>query len=213
MSGSSRSTRPPENWHPDQDDWLYVPDNFNRNRSLNYRRRTLDPWSLFEERYIGGPDNYGLGASFPPPPPAPRSQLQLLLVNDYHTYPGARYLMPNAPPTYNHEPRYNQIAAEEGSRLNQEVQKQALNKLRKQLYSPHLSSIVRRLGTSKSTSSAGSVKSQDEDGKRCAVCLEDFDTRQFVMLTPCNHMFHEECIVPWMKSQGKCPVCRFVIAG
>ncbi|KAK4484540.1 hypothetical protein RD792_007124 [Penstemon davidsonii] len=170
MSGSSRGTRPPANLHPDQDYWLYVPDNFNRSRSLNYRRRTLDPWSLFEERYIGGPDNYGLGASFPPPPPpAPRSQLQLLL--DYHTYPGAQYLIPDAPPTYNHEPRYNQIAAEEGSRLNQEVQKQALNKLRKQLYSPHLSSIVKRLGTSKSISNAGSIKAQDEDGKRMHCAL------------------------------------------
>ncbi|KAJ6723552.1 ANAPHASE-PROMOTING COMPLEX SUBUNIT 11 RING-H2 FINGER PROTEIN [Salix koriyanagi] len=51
----------------------------------------------------------------------------------------------------------------------------------------------------------------EDDGQRCAVCLEDFEPRESVMLTPCNHMFHEECIVPWVKSNGKCPVCRFVL--
>ena len=54
-------------------------------------------------------------------------------------------------------------------------------------------------------------KEADEDGKNCAICLEEFEPRQMVMLTPCNHMFHEECIVPWVKSHGQCPVCRFAI--
>ncbi|XP_019100419.1 PREDICTED: E3 ubiquitin-protein ligase ATL4-like isoform X2 [Camelina sativa] len=51
----------------------------------------------------------------------------------------------------------------------------------------------------------------DEEDKRCSVCLEDFEPKETVMLTPCKHMFHEECIVPWLKSKGQCPVCRFVI--
>ncbi|KAF3569796.1 hypothetical protein F2Q69_00062110 [Brassica cretica] len=49
------------------------------------------------------------------------------------------------------------------------------------------------------------------DEKRCSVCLEDFEPKETVMLTPCKHMFHEECIVPWLKSKGQCPVCRFII--
>ncbi|XP_039013555.1 E3 ubiquitin-protein ligase RDUF2-like [Hibiscus syriacus] len=52
----------------------------------------------------------------------------------------------------------------------------------------------------------------DEDGKRCAVCLEDFEARENVRVTPCNHMFHEECILPWVKDRGDCPVCRFVLS-
>lgn len=55
-------------------------------------------------------------------------------------------------------------------------------------------------------------KEIDEDGKRCAVCLEDFEAREQVMVTPCEHMFHEHCILPWVKSNGQCPVCRFVLS-
>jgi len=54
-------------------------------------------------------------------------------------------------------------------------------------------------------------KEKDVDGKRCAICLEDFKTGEEVMLTRCKHMFHEDCIVPWLTIKGQCPVCRFVI--
>ena len=52
---------------------------------------------------------------------------------------------------------------------------------------------------------------REEDRKRCAICLEDFERGQEVMVTPCKHMFHEGCIVPWANSSGKCPVCRSVL--
>uniref|UniRef100_A0A0R0F7B1 RING-type domain-containing protein n=1 Tax=Glycine max TaxID=3847 RepID=A0A0R0F7B1_SOYBN len=43
---------------------------------------------------------------------------------------------------------------------------------------------------------------RDEDGKTCAICLEDFEPSEEVMLTPCNHMFHKDCIVPWLIKMG-----------
>ncbi|XP_028761753.1 E3 ubiquitin-protein ligase RNF133-like [Neltuma alba] len=62
---------------------------------------------------------------------------------------------------------------------------------------------------------ANALKERDrekqERRKRCAICLEDFEPREEVMLTPCKHVFHEDCIVPWLRSKGQCPVCRFVI--
>ncbi|TFK56457.1 hypothetical protein OE88DRAFT_1729954 [Heliocybe sulcata] len=59
-----------------------------------------------------------------------------------------------------------------------------------------------------------------EDGsplleKDCAVCKEQFKLgtedpdEQIVVTLPCKHPFHEPCIMPWLKSSGTCPVCRY----
>ncbi|KAL1739960.1 hypothetical protein HDZ31DRAFT_48451 [Schizophyllum fasciatum] len=50
--------------------------------------------------------------------------------------------------------------------------------------------------------------------KDCAVCKDQFTTNveecedQVVVTLPCKHAFHEQCIIPWLKSSGTCPVCR-----
>ncbi|XP_021799904.1 E3 ubiquitin-protein ligase RNF126-like [Prunus avium] len=97
------------------------------------------------------------------------------------------------------------------SRLSNTEQKRGLQKLKKEIYKP-----FRRLSQKvnlyyRDTVVNANEMEKDENGKRCAVCLEDFEPSEEVMLTPCKHMFHEECIVPWVKSNGRCPVCRFAI--
>ncbi|KAL1363183.1 hypothetical protein HN51_011385 [Arachis hypogaea] len=94
----------------------------------------------------------------------------------------------------------------------------ALSKLKKEVYNPVPKRLARRLSLYyRGDNNNGSngvrerEKDKDEEGKSCAVCLEDFEAKEEVMVTPCNHMFHEECIVPWVTSKGQCPVCRFVI--
>ncbi|KIJ22023.1 hypothetical protein PAXINDRAFT_124451 [Paxillus involutus ATCC 200175] len=53
--------------------------------------------------------------------------------------------------------------------------------------------------------------------KDCAVCKEQFklvteDPDELVVVTlPCKHPFHEGCIMPWLKSSGTCPVCRYAL--
>ena len=42
----------------------------------------------------------------------------------------------------------------------------------------------------------------------CPVCLEDFGVNQKVCLVSCNHMFHENCIVQWLRQKNTCPLCR-----
>ncbi|KAG6817908.1 hypothetical protein H0H87_012376 [Tephrocybe sp. NHM501043] len=53
--------------------------------------------------------------------------------------------------------------------------------------------------------------------KDCAVCKEQFQletddpAEQTVITLPCKHPFHEPCILPWLKSSGTCPVCRYAL--
>ncbi|KAH8120038.1 hypothetical protein DFH11DRAFT_1755228 [Phellopilus nigrolimitatus] len=53
--------------------------------------------------------------------------------------------------------------------------------------------------------------------KDCAVCKEQFNAKsedpdeQVVVTLPCKHPFHEGCILPWLKSNGTCPVCRYAL--
>lgn len=107
---------------------------------------------------------------------------------------------------------------EDASKLTQDEQKQALNKLKKEVYFPTHPKWGRRPNLYfrehyNSLNSRGKTNDddEDEDGNRCAVCLDDFEAREVVMVTPCNHMFHEDCIIPWVRSQGRCPVCRYAI--
>lgn len=52
-------------------------------------------------------------------------------------------------------------------------------------------------------------------GRDCAVCKDTFKLEtedpdeQIVITLPCKHPFHEPCIIPWLKSSGTCPVCRY----
>ena len=54
--------------------------------------------------------------------------------------------------------------------------------------------------------------------KDCAVCKEQFKLEtedpddQILITLPCHHPFHENCILPWLKTSGTCPVCRYVAA-
>jgi len=46
----------------------------------------------------------------------------------------------------------------------------------------------------------------------CSVCKDDFVVGDKVLRLPCSHIFHDEdCIVPWLKQSGTCPVCRYAL--
>ncbi|KAK4267871.1 hypothetical protein QN277_024597 [Acacia crassicarpa] len=45
----------------------------------------------------------------------------------------------------------------------------------------------------------------------CSICLEAFDDEEGddVLALPCDHFFHNDCIVGWLKIGHTCPLCRF----
>ncbi|XP_068314501.1 E3 ubiquitin-protein ligase ATL31-like [Pyrus communis] len=43
----------------------------------------------------------------------------------------------------------------------------------------------------------------------CAVCLSEFADFETLRLLPkCDHVFHPDCINPWLAAHATCPVCR-----
>ncbi|GMT04030.1 hypothetical protein PENTCL1PPCAC_26204, partial [Pristionchus entomophagus] len=52
-----------------------------------------------------------------------------------------------------------------------------------------------------------------ESGKEddsCPICLAVFgeDVDSSLILMPCNHHFHEKCVLAWLKQTNSCPSCR-----
>uniref|UniRef100_A0A1B0GEH6 RING-type E3 ubiquitin transferase n=1 Tax=Glossina morsitans morsitans TaxID=37546 RepID=A0A1B0GEH6_GLOMM len=44
--------------------------------------------------------------------------------------------------------------------------------------------------------------------QQCSVCWEHFKLEEMVRKLSCRHLFHEDCIVPWLALHGTCPICR-----
>ncbi|KAG6482398.1 hypothetical protein ZIOFF_059029 [Zingiber officinale] len=50
----------------------------------------------------------------------------------------------------------------------------------------------------------------DHIGKdcHCAICMDPFKLGAEAREMPCKHIYHQDCILPWLSMRNSCPVCR-----
>jgi hypothetical protein len=74
-------------------------------------------------------------------------------------------------------------------------------------------------GSTATTSGAGrcaSPAAAEEEAPTCSICLEQFDEGAQVSALPCFHTYHQDCVEPWLRQQGRastCPICKTPVFG
>nr|XP_043636221.1 E3 ubiquitin-protein ligase RDUF2-like [Erigeron canadensis] len=88
-------------------------------------------------------------------------------------------------------------------RLLEQLSRIDISGLNRSEQTPASKSAVDSLPTISVTKCHVSTESQ------CAVCIETFDIGDIAREMPCKHIYHSDCIVPWLELRNSCPVCRY----
>jgi len=75
---------------------------------------------------------------------------------------------------------------------------------------PQLSTSLTGSGNEKKQADRTSKTPEDE--LTCSVCLEQVAVGDLLRSLPCLHQFHVNCIDPWLRQQGTCPICKHQVS-
>ncbi|KAJ6774876.1 E3 UBIQUITIN-PROTEIN LIGASE RING1 [Salix purpurea] len=92
-----------------------------------------------------------------------------------------------------------------GSGLEQLIQQLAENDPNRYGTPPASKTAIEALPTMK----VSEEMMKSEMNNQCSVCKDEFESGEEVKGMPCKHVFHEDCIMPWLKMHNSCPVCRY----
>ena len=45
----------------------------------------------------------------------------------------------------------------------------------------------------------------------CAICLENYEEEDDIVVLPCHHYYHKNCLEEWIAHNGSCPMCRITV--
>ena len=52
-------------------------------------------------------------------------------------------------------------------------------------------------------------ENEEEEEEQCAVCRMEFDDGDVVQCLPaCGHVYHPDCLAPWLAENKNCPICK-----
>ena len=49
---------------------------------------------------------------------------------------------------------------------------------------------------------------QNNSSEVCPICLDNLNNNHIHKLSECNHTFHSNCLIVWLRNNSDCPLCR-----